>query len=232
MAHMDKDVQQEHADATISGTPIDPSKRAASWFMRLIIESFAVVFSILLALSLDQWVEDQEHLELAEKSLASFERELDQNRARLEDIAPFHRGLRDVLAKLDSAGEIRSMAEMRAVVGFEPLRPPFLTDAAWQTAVATGAFTYMDFETVSALSLTYSLQQRFREQASSTVPELIRAGPAFDADIREVVRYTVDYLTEVTTGEEDLRTVYEQALTVVRAARNGGRPLPPDTAIN
>jgi len=218
--------------ATISATSTGPSRRSGAWFMRLVIESFAVVFSILLALSLDQWAQDQEHKELAAKSLTSFERELDQNRARLEDVAPFHRGLRDVLAKMDSAGEIRSMAEMRAVVGFEPLRPPFLTDVAWQTAVATGALTYMDFETVSALSLTYSLQQRFRDQVSSTLPELIRTGPALEASIRDIVRYTVDYLTEVTMGEEDLKTIYEQALGVIRAARNGGKQLSADTAVS
>jgi len=222
---------QDEEAATISATSAGPTKRGGAWFMRLVIESFAVVFSILLALSLDQWVEDQEHRQLAVKSLASFERELDQNRARLEDVAPFHRGLRDVLAKMDSSGEIRSMAEMRAVVGFEPLRPPFLTDVAWQTAVATGALTYMDFETVSALSLTYSLQQRFREQVSSTLPEMIRTGPALEANVRDLVRYTVDYLTEVTMGEEDLKTIYEQALGVIRAARDGGQRSLADSAV-
>ncbi len=222
-------MSQHEQPATISETSTGPVKRG--WFMRLVVESFAVVFSILLALSMDQWVEDQEHEELAQKSLASFERELDQNRARLEDLAPFHRGLRDVLARMESDHEIRTMAELRAVVGFEPLRPPFLTDDAWQTAVATGALTYMHFETVSALSLTYSLQQRFRDQVGSTLPELIRLGPSITTDVRDVVRYTVDYLTEVTSGEEDLKTVYEQALEVVRAARNGGTA-PADSAVS
>ena len=41
------------------------------------------------------------------------------------------------------------------------LRPAFLTDTAWRTALATGALTHMEYETVARLSALYTAQQRF-----------------------------------------------------------------------
>jgi hypothetical protein len=194
-------------------------RRFGSWLTRVAIESMAVVASILFALGLDEWAEDHDKQELADQSLAGFEREIIQNRARLEDVSPFHRGLRDVLVHMDSTDQIRTLSELRAAVGFEQLQPPFLTDVAWQTAVATGALTNLDFERVSALSLTYTLQQNFQIQARTTLPDLIRAGTLSEADVRDLLRFMVLYLDEVTTGEEDLKTIYEQALTVIRGEK-------------
>jgi hypothetical protein len=43
----------------------------------------------------------------------------------------------------------------------EALQPIVLTSSAWETAVATAALGRMDFELVSALTLTYNTQLRF-----------------------------------------------------------------------
>jgi hypothetical protein len=54
----------------------------------ILLESFIVVFSILFALAVDEWKEESENRQLAEKSITVFEREIEQNMARLEDFAP------------------------------------------------------------------------------------------------------------------------------------------------
>ena len=63
-----------------------------------------VVGSILLALALDEWNEDREFEDLSSRSLVNFEREIQQNRLRVEDVTLFHAGLRDVLANMDASG--------------------------------------------------------------------------------------------------------------------------------
>jgi hypothetical protein len=55
-----------------------------------LVESVLVVGSILLALGLDEWNEDREFQDLAGRSLVNFEREIQQNLLRLEDVTLFH----------------------------------------------------------------------------------------------------------------------------------------------
>lgn len=200
-------------------------RRRMTWVWTVLLNSSAMVISILLALGVDQWAENEDKKELAQKSLASFALEIEQNRARLEDLSPFHRGIRDVLLKLEEEGEVRTMAQLRDVVGFEPLRPPFLTDVAWETAVATGSLTYMDFDIVSALSLTYTLQHRFLDDVRMTLPNMVRAETVSESDVRDLVRFLAFYLTDVIEGEENLRAVYRQALDLI-----GGLTADPSTS--
>ena len=70
----------------------------SNWILEGIVESVFVVASILLALAVDEWAQDQENAELADQSLAIFEREISQNRARLDDQIPHHTGIRDFLS--------------------------------------------------------------------------------------------------------------------------------------
>ena len=74
-----------------------------SWISRVLVESVLVVGSILLALALDEWNQDRDYQDLATLSLANFEREIQQNRLRLEDVTLFHAGLRDVLANMNAS---------------------------------------------------------------------------------------------------------------------------------
>lgn len=185
--------------------------RAREWLGRVLVESLLIMLSITMALAVDQWKSDRQDRALARKSLQSFQREIQLNQARLEDIAPYHAGLRAMLAKMDSAGRPGG-AELREVVGGEGLRPPFLLDAAWQTALATGVLRHMDYETVSALSMTYTLQSRFKELGRDQAP-LLTGDSRLQQE--EVLAATLRYLTDVTGGEEELQTVYAQALETI-----------------
>lgn len=188
-------------------------RRVPEWLARVVGESLLIMLSITMALAVDQWKSDRQDRALARESLQSFQREIQLNRARVEDIAPYHAGLRAMLAKMDSAGR-PGAAELREVGSGEGLRPPFLLDAAWQTALATGVLRHMDYETVSALSMTYTLQARFKELGREQAPGFA-GGARPRAD--EVLSTTLRYLTDVTDGEEELQTVYAQALQIIRA---------------
>jgi hypothetical protein len=166
-----------------------------------LVESVLVVGSILLALGLDEWNEDRGFQDLATRSLVNFEREIQQNRLRLEDATPFHVGLRDILANMDAGSAAVPATTIRNIL--EGFQPALLVSTAWETAVATGALGYMDYEVVAGLSLTYSLQERLVTLNRSGMNDLLVGG--FRSGEAEFLVYTANrYMRELTESEQGL----------------------------
>ena len=184
------------------------------------VESVLVVGSILLALALDEWNEDREFEDLATRSLVNFEREIRQNRLRLEDATPFHVGLRDVLANMDAGSAAVPATTIRNIL--EGFQPALLVSTAWETAVATGALGYMDYEVVAGLSLTYNMQERLVTLNRSGMNDLLVGG--FRSGEADLLVYTANrYMRELTESEQGLRGVYDLVLGLI-AENIGERP--------
>jgi hypothetical protein len=184
------------------------------WILKGLVESVFVVASILLALAVDEWAQNKEYEELADQTLVIFQREIVQNRARLVDVSPYHGGIRDLLGQMSAIEE--ENLDVRPF--FEGLDPPVLLNTAWETALATGALTHMDFEIVSALSLTYSIQEGFQERVGdrrpSFAPPEILSAPQRRQQVSEAHAYVMD----LTRGETELIAVYDEALTLIAQA--------------
>jgi len=190
--------------------------RKPKWLGEVIIQSLAIIFSILLALWADQWKETRKSREVAIVSLQNFLKEIQQNEARLDDMMPYHKGLRTMLVQLDSSRTIRTPAEFQDAVGVDGMRAPSLLETAWLTAVATGVLTKLDYETVAALSLTYTLQDRFREDSRTGLQSVIAASNFATGSAEPAVETAKNYMREVVTSEDELRATYSQAEQVVR----------------
>ena len=172
----------------------------------MLVESVLVVGSILLALALDEWNEGQDYQDLATLSLLNFEREIQQNRLRLEDVTPFHVGLRDVLANMDAGGAAVPATTIRNVL--EGFQPALLVNTAWETAVATGALGYMDYDVVAGLSRTYNLQEQLTTLSRSGMNDLLMGG--FRSEETYLLIYTANrYVRELTEAEQGLQVVYD-----------------------
>ncbi|MGD8320362.1 MAG: hypothetical protein PVJ02_07910 [Gemmatimonadota bacterium] len=199
------------------------------WIAQAIVESVFVVVSILLALAVDEWRENRSYEELADQSLGIFEREIRLNQARLEDAVPFHTGIRDLLGQaVDNAA---ATLDLRGIM--EGVETPVILNTAWETALATGALTHMDVEMVSALSLTYSIQDRFAVGSGRDRPRLSERDGLPERVWREQLREAYDYMTATTRGETELLTVYDQALALIRQRRaERGDTATPDTAVS
>lgn len=193
------------------------------WISRVLVESVLVVGSILLALAVDEWNEERALQDLANRSLVNFEREIQLNRLRLEDVTLFHMGLRDVLANMDAGSASVPATTIRNIMeGFEPA---ILVSTAWETAVATGALGYMDYDVVSGLSLTYNLQGRLVALNQSGLNDLLVAG--FRSGETELLVYTANrYMRELTGAEQRLQGVYDLVLGLI--AETIGEP--PDSS--
>jgi hypothetical protein len=189
--------------------------RKPAWLAEVIVQSIAVTVSILLALWVDQWKQRRAARELATESMSNFVTEIRQNEARVDDILLYHEALRTILQKAEKSHSIRTQSEFQSSVGIDGLRPPFLLQTAWQTATLTGALTHLDYETVRVLSLTYTLQDRFREDSRAGFQSIMQTSNFKPGDADLAVHSADNYLREVVTSENDLHATYEQAEQVL-----------------
>lgn len=195
------------------------------WLPRALVESLLIVMSILLALALDEWREERERQERVERSLGNFFNELSQNASRIDSVRAYHRGVLQLLQDRAATDQVDAV-EFRNIMS--TLQPVVLTSSAWDTAVATGVLSHMDFELVSALTLTYNTQLRFDENYRTMVRTLL-APQSLAADNLHASAYNAArFVAELGQAESELRAYYEQTLEILDATEgfrsgNGGR---------
>jgi hypothetical protein len=190
-----------------------PTSAFSVWLPRVMFESALITVSILLALGLDEWREDRQAEETIEIAISNFLREIRQNKARVDDAAPFNRGLRDVLSQRYRDGDISSTTDFIDIV--ESYNTAVLQSTAWETALATGSVTIMDYHLVSALSLTYGLQNRYQEATREGLADLMQPRNLTSEELEVAVYNAVRYLDNITTMETELSVVYSEAEAIV-----------------
>jgi hypothetical protein len=169
---------------------------------KALFESALIVFSILLALAINEWKEDRDNQRLASQALENFEREIQENSGRVERSFPYHRHLSEAFKRARFLTEVE---------GWHGISSPVLQDTAWQTALATNAFGQIRYETVSALSQVYTSQKSFEKIADDVVTSLVNQGLS-DA--------TKGLMNDLLIAEMGLRSAYEQALKRIHAERH------------
>jgi len=189
----------------------------SEWLPRVMFESMLIVVSILFALYLDEWRDDRQDAENIEDALAYFVSEIQQNRARVEDAAPFNQGLRHVLSRRQEVRAIESVATFVNI--FESYNPVVLQSTAWETAIATGALAKMDYKLVSALSLTYSMQNRYQQVSQNGMAEMTSPQNLSEEKLDLAVYNAIRYLDTVTGMETELGAVYAEAESVLLSAK-------------
>ena len=107
------------------------SKALSTWLPQVIIESVLIVVSILVALGLDEWRQKREDEEFVRTALSNFLIEVRQNKNRVEDAAPFNKGLRQVLSQHYVDEDITTVDEFVNMV--EIYSPAALQSTAWDT---------------------------------------------------------------------------------------------------
>lgn len=192
------------------------SKAVAIWLPQVTIESILIVVSILVALGLDSWREKRNDEEFVRLALSNFQIEIQQNQARIDDAAPFNQGLRTVLSQHYGVGDIDTVDEFVMMV--EIYSPAALQSTAWDTALATGSLAKMEYSLVSALSLTYSLQDRYDSSTRSGMNDLTSPQYLSEDKLKLAIYNSIRFLDDVTGMEEELAVIYVEASLVIEAA--------------
>jgi hypothetical protein len=190
------------------------SKAVSVWLPQVFFESALIVVSILVALGLDEWRENRQNAEVIRHALSTFLSEVQQNKARVEDSAPFNEGLRNVMHSHYIEDDIESVDDFVSML--ESYSPAVLQSTAWETALATGSLAKMDYNLVAALSLTYSLQGRYQQANRAGVTELTSPQNLAEGRLKLSVYNSVRYLDNITAMESELGVVYDEAASVLR----------------
>ena len=190
-----------------------PSKSTSVWLPRVIFESALITVSILLALGLDEWRENREAEETIRAAMSNFLSEIRQNKARVDDAAPFNKGLHDVIYQRDQQGDIQSMSDFIGIM--DSYSPVVLQSTAWETALATGSLAKMDYGLVSALSLTYGLQSRYEQTNRGAVAGLTSPQVLSPDTVDLAIYNSLQYLEDVMSMETELAVVYTEATSVI-----------------
>lgn len=121
-----------------------------------------------------------------------------------------------MLGKRQEVRKIESVAHFVNMI--ESYNPVVLRSTAWETALATGSLSKMDYSLVSALSLTYGLQSRYQELTRTGMYELTSPQNLTDERLDIAIFNSIRYLDDVTQMESELGIVYSEAIGVVEAA--------------
>ncbi len=192
------------------------SKAVSIWLPQVTIESILIVVSILVALGLDSWREERNDEKFVRTALSNFQIEIQRNQARIDDAAPFNQGLRTVLSQHYGVGDIDTVDEFVSMV--EIYSPAALQSTAWDTALATGSLAKMEYSLVSALSLTYSLQDRYDSSTRSGMNDLTSPQYLSEDKLKLAIYNSIRFLDDVIGMEEELAVIYVEASRVIQAA--------------
>ncbi len=192
------------------------SRATSEWLPQVLIESVLIVVSILVALGLDSWREERQDAEVVRQALSNFLVEIDQNKLRVDDAAPFNEGLYRVVTSYYIEDQIDSVAQF--VDMMQSYSPTSLQSTAWDTALATGSLAKMDYNLVTALSLTYSLQSRYQLATQSGMYDLTSPFNLTDDGLEVAVYNSIRYLDDVTGMEQELSVTYAEATRIIDTA--------------
>jgi hypothetical protein len=195
-------------DASVSGheSPI----------RRILFESALIVFSILLALAVNQWVDARKQRALTEHALTAIRDELTGNADRIRNGLPYHRSLEAELRHQDSVGVVHRYTDfVRGAPDWSGFKNPELDGTAWQSALTLGAVSNMAFDTVRALSRLYSLQAKFDQYNAASIPTFDFSDAAMQATIRRMLVY----VATMRTNEDTLLNRYADALKLLGSAK-------------
>ena len=193
-----------------------------SWLPRVLAESVLIVFSVLLALGVDQWREDRELARQVREARTAFANEMRGNRDLLttDRYHPHHKAMWAHYRALAQAADARDEARLAElhVITLEKFSngvwPTPLRDAVWRSLSQSELLRHMKPAEVFLLADIYREQEgldrwhyRVFDAWSQPTADLDR--PEFQ---RSKIHTTRSYLADVVAAEERLINRYAEVL--------------------
>lgn len=125
---------------------------------QLFVEAVLVVLSVLLALALNNWRQSEMNEDLAQRALHNIVDEVRANTIKIEETLAYHK---KVLAILETNPD-----------QVAPMRPAFIQNNAWETAQATRAVMYIDYDIAAQVSEIHELQEKYQHITQAIIQTL------------------------------------------------------------
>ena len=127
----------------------------------LVAQLFFIAAGVYLGNRADAWKEERSHRGAARAALQNFRTELAANRDQVARKLPYHTALRDSLRAIQQR-PLRSAAEFGRRTGFQGLQTIRFRHTAYDLAIATQAFSYVDPALGFAIASVYDQQARLQ----------------------------------------------------------------------
>jgi hypothetical protein len=195
-----------------------PARAAPAWWGRILVESVLIVFSILLALFVDQRREERRLDELRDRALHAIHSEIALNLRAVESVVDYHGTVRDRLGALLNrieAGEVENASAWNLALSVAPqgIGRAGVASTAWQTAATSGAVSLLDISLTYRLGGLYDIQSKGVEASLERIQELL-----FDPIMHDpsrsmaVLRVLMNLANELTQQEVYLTQQYSEIL--------------------
>lgn len=181
-----------------------------------LIEAVLIVFSVLVALAANRWRDQHEarqRLDVAEQHIRI---ELEQNRAILQNIIPYHEAevqrMGEYLAQPDLADKVRRRALSDLLEQLMPrgfwnpgVSPSALSDSAWQSAIATNTVSLMNLPLLNKLTAYYALQNNGVQHTLQVVGQQFLLPSTYDPNSTILMlRTSQGWFSELASEEQEL----------------------------
>ncbi|HWH51401.1 MAG TPA: hypothetical protein VN651_07645 [Gemmatimonadaceae bacterium] len=190
----------------------EPHRTHESPTQRILVESALIVFSILLALAVNSYVDARKDRRLTDRALRGIRDELAANVKAIRDIRAYHDTLARETQAVDAAHQATSYVVFRAhTPSWHGFHNPTLDGTAWQSAVTLGTVANMGYDTVRVLSAAYDFQAKFDQYTSSSIPTFDFS----DAAMPSTIRRMYVYVETMGIMEDTLMVRYNAALRLL-----------------
>jgi hypothetical protein len=175
---------------------------------QLALEAASVVFAVLVALAVDEWREDRQNRELAERALVAVVAEIEGNRDELMSSLEANRALADVVT--EAAGD--SVLPDDFNVNYEY---SLLSTAAWETAQVSRATQFLPLERVQRLARLYNLQELFEVSQGGVMEFILGVGEVAETTPERIPGLLRPRLSNAVGMQDLLVTVYDSTLVAL-----------------
>jgi hypothetical protein len=171
----------------------------------LFVEASMVVLAVVIALAVDEWREDHQQRELAERALQVVVAEIESNRAELLRNTPSNEALLEAVVAADRAGEVPDDFDLT----FEY---SLISSSAWETAQVTQALHFMSLGQVESLAKLYGLQELFGHAQDRVLNFILDVGAIAAEDTDRIPTLVRGSLTTAVGMSGVLEESYERVL--------------------
>jgi hypothetical protein len=132
----------------------------------LVLEAAMVVFAVLVALGVEEWREERQRAEFADRVRASVEREVEANIEELRTTAP------ELQRAVERMAEALRADDVSLLSGTVSMTLPDFSSAAWRAAQSSEAARDLDYDWLIGVSRAYEAYDMYRNIGDALVDKM------------------------------------------------------------
>lgn len=153
------------------------------WTLGFIIEALLIVFSVLLALAVNEWRAEKARAQEAQTALQAIHSELEANGEEFKEAYQHHSAKQDTLMYYRKQDETPPLQLLSGGL----FNPATINNTAWEMAKQSGIIDYFDYELVLDLSALYQRQAEYKDLGNA-ITQNFYVKVTMDKDIEEVLQ--------------------------------------------